>query len=121
MESKGRGRSERDCGVGWIPGGAWRNEGRATSVYPQWSWSKTDLSKLRLVEVVFEELGAKLDWIGMRSNWAKRDRCYGSSTGWLLGFGVEVCIGSKKAFLRWGQSQLVPMSVGREEGLVLSP
>lgn len=26
------------------------------------------------MKVVFEELGTKLDWIGMRSNWEKRDR-----------------------------------------------
>lgn len=37
------------------------------------------------------------------------------------GLGVEFCMGSRKEFLRWEQSKLVPMSVEREERLVLSP
>lgn len=58
-------------------------------------------------------LGAKLDWIGSRG----MDMV--NSSSWDLGGGV--CIGSRKEFLRWEQSKLVPMPVRREERIVLSP
>lgn len=70
------------------------------------------------MKVVFEELGTKLDWIGMRSNQEKRGTCKEPALDSSWDLGVEFCIGSRKEFLRWEQSELVPMSVGRDERMV---
>lgn len=50
------------------------------------------------MKVVFEELGTKLDWIGMRSNWEKRGTCKDLALGSFWDLGVEFCIGSKKFY-----------------------
>lgn len=51
--------------------------------------------------MVFEELGTKLDWIGMRSNWETKDRHKDPELGSSWDLGVEFYIGSRKEFLRW--------------------